>query len=211
MKNRMQVTVITEKVISALLKICCSIHVTIEGKENLKKLTELNSKGQGVLIVSNHQSPWETFYLQSLFHPLKTILKKELLNIPLFGWSLKLLDPVVIDRSKKVTSTNNVLKQGKDRLDKGDNLLIFPQGTRVSPGLTGRFSRSAAQMAVLANSPIIAVAHNAGEHWPAKSFWMKPGTIRLVIGEVITTEGYDSKAIAAKYSQWIIENMTVKR
>lgn len=210
MKKRMRVAVTTEKVISLLLKICCSIRVTVEGKENLQALAELNATGQGALIISNHQSPWETFYLQSLFYPLKTILKKELLDIPFFGWSLRYLDPVVLDRSKKIASTTQVLEQGKQRLNNGDNLLVFPQGTRMPPGSAGRFSRSATQLAMAAHSPIIAVAHNAGEHWPAKNIWMKPGTIRLVMGELIATDDCDSKAITSQYSQWIIENMAAK-
>ena len=207
MQSRMKVAITTERVISFLLRICCSIRVHVEGKEHLQQLTELNRQGKGLVIFANHQSPWETFYLQSIFFPLKTVLKQELLNIPLFGWSLRLLDPVILNRSNIIASASQIMTQGKERLMQGNNLLIFPQGTRMPLGRMGRFSRAPAEVALLSDSHVIPVAHNAGAHWPNKRPWMKSGTIYLVIGEPLDCTGMSSKAITAQCSQWIEQQM----
>ena len=111
----------------------------IIGLENLTK--------EPCVIVSNHQGQWETFSMQYLFHPLCTLLKKELLYIPLWGWAMKLLQPIAIDRSKPKEAIMKTLKDGSDRLSNGMYVLLFPEGTRVEAGRVGNYARSSFELA----------------------------------------------------------------
>ena len=177
------------------LRWCCGVVVEVHGNKQA-----LNSP---VVIVANHQSAWETFFLQYYFSPLSTILKKELLNIPFFGWGLKLLDPIAIDRGNPVQALKQIKQQGIHRLQTQHNLLVFPEGTRRPVGELGDYKRSGADIAQQAQVPIIAVAHNAGEHWLNKQIIKKPGTIQLVISEPWdTTGGVSSKQLMQDIQAW---------
>lgn len=89
------------------------------------------------------------------------------------------------------------------RLQQGNNLLIFPEGTRTPVGEAGNYARSGADIAISAGVPIIAVAHNAGVFWPHKQFIKYPGTIRVVISEPFATEGRDRKELTEEVKSWI--------
>ena len=107
----------------------------------LKFLCQIDWKVKGsilsknpVVIVSNHQGLWESFYLQTLVSPLTTIIKKELIYVPFFGWALNLLNPIKIDRSKKIQSAKRVIAKGSEKLEDGYSVLVFPEGTRSQKG-----------------------------------------------------------------------------
>ena len=104
------------------LKITCGVTYEVEG---LKQLP-----AGPFVVLSNHQSQWETFYLQLIFQPLATIMKRELLNIPGFGWGLRLLKPIAIDRSNPRDAMRQMLGKGKHRIEEGISVLVFPEGTR---------------------------------------------------------------------------------
>lgn len=163
-------------------KVTCGVRMEIEGQEFLQQ-------GRPFVLVANHQSDWETFSIQTLVKPLCTILKKELLRIPIFGWGLALIKPIAIDRSQRSAALKQILKQGKDRLSKGIPVLIFPQGTRVPVGEFGRFNKGAAMLACSAGVPVLTFAHNGGEFWPSKSWLRYPGTIKVKVGPAIPTIG----------------------
>lgn len=163
-------------------KVTCGVRMEIEGAEHLKK-------DKPFVLVANHQSDWETFVLQIMVKPVCTILKKELLSIPVFGWGLALIKPIAIDRSKPSAALKQILKQGKSRLADGIPVLIFPQGTRVPVGEMGRFNKGAAMLACSAKVPIVTFSHNGGEYWPSKSWLRKPGVIRVKIRPAIDTVG----------------------
>ncbi len=163
-------------------KVTCGVKVEIEGREYL-------TASRPYVLVANHQSDWETFILQLLVKPSCTILKKELLKIPFFGWGLALIKPIAIDRSQRSAALKQILKQGKARLADGIPVLIFPQGTRVPVGEMGRFNKGAAMLACAAKVPVVTFAHNGGEYWPSKSWLRKPGTIHVKIRPPIATEG----------------------
>lgn len=107
------------------LRITCGIRTEVEGLEKLPK-------GQQMVILSNHQSEWETIYLQLVAQPMSTVLKRELLKIPFFGWGLKALNPIAVDRGKPAAAMKQVLKQGKARLEEGMSVLVFPEGTELN-------------------------------------------------------------------------------
>ena len=162
------------------------------------------------VIVSNHQSFWETIYLQVLLYPLSTVLKQSLLRIPGFGWALSTLQPIAINRSEPVKSLRMVKEESIMRLQQGRNVLIFPEGTRKPVGELGSYTRSAADIAKSANVPIIALAHNSGKYWLNKKYIKRPGTINLVISEPIIVGDQNTKEVMADIQEWTqkqVDNM----
>ena len=171
-----------------LLRHLNGVHIEVEGLENIPA-------GQPVVIMANHQSQWETFYLQLLVSPQATILKRELLWVPFFGWALALLKPIAIDRKKPSQALKTILRAGEQRLKDGISVTIFPEGTRQAPGTLGRFNNGGAMLACRAGVPILPVVHNSGDCWPARSLLRYPGTIRLRICKSIKTEGKRARQV----------------
>lgn len=182
-------------VVMILLRVICGIRFQVEGKENIP-----NSP---VVIVSNHQSSWETIALFDLLWPICTVLKKELTYIPFFGWALSWAEPIVIDRSKKATALKEILRQGKKRLSGELSVLIFPEGTRVPPNETRPYMPGAALLAIKSGVPLLPVAHNAGCHWPAHQIKKIPGVIKVKIGEPLDTQSADPKQLTKQVESWI--------
>jgi 1-acyl-sn-glycerol-3-phosphate acyltransferase len=137
------------------------------------------------VVVSNHQGQWEAFCFQTLFHPLIVVVKKELLRVPLFGWALATLRPIAIQRDKPRQAAGKILTEGADRLGRGLSVLLFPEGTRMAPGVLGRYKRTSLGLASQNCVPVVPVVHNSGDCWPARRFIKYPGIIRVVIGEPI--------------------------
>lgn len=156
-----------------------------------------------VVVMANHQSTWETLFLQNHFQPISTIFKRSLLHIPFFGWGLALLWPIAIDRSSPLKALKRVKAMGKQRIRGGYSVLVFPEGTRMPVGQTGPFARSGADIAKGAGVPVIPVAHNAGECWPARQPLRFPGEITLVIGQPITTDDKSTREITEAVKNWI--------
>ncbi len=177
------------------LKITCRIKVNVEGLENIPN--------QPFVALSKHQSGWETFYLQRALRPVSTILKKELLMVPFFGWGLAMTRPIAINRSNPKAALRTVLSQGKQRIEEGNNILIYPEGTRIAHGLIGNYSRSGSSLAINTGAPILPIAHNAGICWPAHHFIKYPGTIHVIIGEPIESAGRNSKELTEEVKAWI--------
>lgn len=182
------------------LRLCCGLGLEIQGRDNLPK-------DGAYVVVANHQSEWETLYLQTLIRPMCSVLKKELLKIPFFGWALGLLDPIALDRSKRRGALKQLLTQGKERLQDGTPVLIFPQGTRVPVGKMGKFNKGGAMLAASAGVPIIPLIHDAGRLWPGKSFIKHPGKVQVHVGEPIATEGRSVDEIHADVEAWLKAHM----
>jgi 1-acyl-sn-glycerol-3-phosphate acyltransferase len=176
------------------LRVCCGVKVCIHG--DLKKIPK------ACVIVANHQSPWETFFLQRKLFPLSTILKKELLRLPFFGWGLRLMDPIAIDRSNPVQALKQIKKISHERLQKNKKIMIFPEGTRLPPGKVGAYKRSAADIAKEAGVPLIPIAHNAGEHWLDKDIIKKPGVIQLYVGDSVDMSDKNTKEAMQDIENW---------
>lgn len=183
------------------LKVCCNISYRVEGLENIPK--------QACIVYSNHQSAWETFFLQTLFYPQATVIKKELLSIPFFGWGFSRVSPIAIDRSDRKTAMQQVIEQGTQRLKDGIWVMIFPEGTRVDAGQRKPFTHGGARLAIASGVPLLPIAHNAGEHWPNNRFLKIPGEIRVVIGTPIWPQGKTETELTAEGERWI--NNTVDR
>lgn len=180
--------------------VSCGVRYRIEGRDNIPA---------GVFVMlSNHQSEWETLFLQTLKAPLCTVLKRELLHIPVFGWALRLLRPIPLDRSKPSRALRLVLTEGSARLSEGISVLLFPEGTRVAPGERKRFNKSGMHIACRAGVPILPVAHNAGERWPGKRFIKTPGQITVVIGTPIETAGRSPNDVTLEVERWIEKQLS---
>jgi 1-acyl-sn-glycerol-3-phosphate acyltransferase len=177
------------------LYVCCNIKFNISGQRH--------QQAYPCVVLAKHQSTWETMFLQYYFGPVSTILKQELLRIPFFGWGLASLKPIAIDRSNPIQALKDVKSKGLERLQEGNNLLIFPEGTRTRLGSVGNYARSGADIAIAANVPIVAVAHNAAQCWPHKHFLKYPGTISVVISEPIATAGRERKELTEAVKAWI--------
>ncbi len=183
------------------LRATCGIKYEIQGMENIP--------AHPVVVLSTHQSAWETIFLYYAMSPVCPILKKELLKIPFWGWAMSLQKPIAIDRSKPREAGRSLLIQGKERLEEGLSVVIFPEGTRSPAGTIKEFSRGGAKLAVSANFPVLPVIHNAGVCWPANTIIKKPGVIRVRIGEPIQVTGKTSIDIADAFSAWVEENKAV--
>ena len=181
------------------LKQTCQLSYQVQGLENIPKVP--------AIILSKHQSAWETIVYQQIFPSQVWILKRELLWLPLFGWTLASLKPIAIERKNLRQAMQQIVEQGKQRLAEGLWLVIFPEGTRVLPGEKKRYGIGGALLAEKSGSPIVPIAHNSGEFWPAKGFIKRPGTIQVVIGPVIEPSGKTYQEINALAEKWIEETM----
>jgi 1-acyl-sn-glycerol-3-phosphate acyltransferase len=178
-----------------LLRVICNIRMEVRGTENIPK--------EPCIILCKHQSAWETFALQVVFPPQVWVLKRELLWLPFFGWGLALTNPIAINRSDGKGAMKQLLRQGKERLEDGFCVVIFPEGTRVPFGQRGKYKIGGAMLAASSGVPVVPVAHNAGRLWGRNAFSKHPGLITMSIGEPINTKGLKADEINARVESWI--------
>jgi len=197
--RRYRLLMIWNRMVIHWLRLICGVDYRIDGLENLR--------GRGCVVVSNHQSSWETIFLATLFPQLCILLKRELLRIPFFGWALALMRPIAIDRSNPRAALKQVVEQGAQRLAEDCSVLIFPEGTRVDAGQSLRFSRSAAQLAIRAGVDIVCVAHDAGNCWPARRFSKTPGTINVAISVPMSSRDTDAGRLTQMAQAWIEQRL----
>lgn len=173
----------------------CALNYVVHGEENIP--------AEPAIILCKHESAWETLALQRYFRPQVWVLKRELLWIPFFGWGLATLRPIAIDRRSGRAALDQILSQGRARLADGCWVVIFPEGTRVAPGARRRYGSGGAMLAAKTGTPVIPVAHNAGDFWPRNAIIKRPGTIEMVIGPPIDSTGRSAAEINALAEQWI--------
>lgn len=182
-----------------LLRWLCGLRYRVEGLGHLPK--------HPAIIISKHQSSWETLAYQQIFPPQVWVLKRELLWVPFFGWGLAMTQPIAIDRGSGRRAVEQIVEQGRQRLETGRWVVVFPEGTRVAPGHHRRFGLGGAVLASATGFPVVPVAHNAGSYWPRRGFLKKPGVIRVVIGPVIDTRGKEPEQINREAQAWIEAEM----
>jgi 1-acyl-sn-glycerol-3-phosphate acyltransferase len=181
------------------LKLTCGVRFKVEGAENIPKTPSI--------ILAKHQSAWETIALQTIFPPQIWVMKRELLLIPFLGWAFIALAAIPINRSAGRAALKQLVEHGKDRLNRGLWVVIFPEGTRIAPGEIGKYHIGGAWLAAHTGTQVVPVAHNAGLFWPKTSFIKKPGTIQVVIGKPIQTAGLKPDDINAQVEDWIEHTM----
>lgn len=182
------------------LKLCCRIDYKVE--------TQAPLPDEPSVVLANHQSAWETILFQKIFPAQSYLLKKELLWIPFFGWGLAANEPIAIDRSQKTKALKQLIAEGKERLKRGRWIIVFPEGTRMPVGQPGEFQAGGAYIACKAGAPVVPVAHNAGAFWSkGNAFSKKPGTVTVIIGKAINTNGRKPRDVNAEAEAWIRETL----
>lgn len=181
------------------VELMCGVRYRIIGAENIPS--------RPCVVLSKHQSAWETLAFQVIFPPQVYVLKRELLWIPFFGWGLAMMSPVAIDRQSGIRALKQMLTEGKDRLQRGFWIIVFPEGTRTAPGSRGTYQTGGAAIAVNAGAPVLPVAHNAGRCWRRHAFRKFPGTITVSIGKAIDTAGKKADTVTAEVERWVEAEM----
>lgn len=149
------------------LRLFCNLELNLKGQENRPKTP--------AIYASKHQSALETFMYHLLINKPVFVLKKELLNLPIFGFYLKKMGMIAIDRSGGIKSLKLLLKEVENKLSQGYSIIIFPEGTRTTPGEKVEYNAGITAIYNLKAAPIVPVALNTGVFWPKNSFIKKPG------------------------------------
>ena len=160
---------------SFCLKLVLSVKISIKGKENV-------ISNEKFFIAASHQSMFETFYLQTIFNSPVFILKKELLLIPIFGWYLKKIGSISIKRNKVTKDNLSFFDDISNMIAESNRpIIIFPQGTRVSPDERPSFKKGASRIYEQLNISCQPVAINSGYVWPKKGEKKTDKTITISI------------------------------
>jgi len=178
-----------------LLRVLCGIRMEVRGAENIP--------ARPSILLCKHQSAWETIALQKVFPPQVWVLKRELLWLPFFGWGLAMTSPIAIKRSDGKGAVKQLLRQGKERLDMGFCVVIFPEGTRMPYGQRGKYKIGGALLSASTGVPVVPIAHNAGKLWGRNSFLKHTGVITMSIGPAIDPAGLKAEEINRRAEEWI--------
>ncbi|MCG8614044.1 MAG: 1-acyl-sn-glycerol-3-phosphate acyltransferase [Pseudomonadales bacterium] len=198
-RNRHQLVICFNKIVLAMAALFFNLRIQVEDVANIPQ--------QHCVVVSNHQSSLETVLLQTLFNPLSTVLKIELLKMPVVGRALRFMEPIAIDRSEPVLSYKSLIREGENRLGEQRSVLIFPEGTRVAIGAPIRFNKGAASLAVRCQVPILPVAHNSGLHWPQLNPDRQRRIITFKIGKPIYPQGKTVSQVHRESECWVADNV----
>ncbi len=158
--------------VSFILRVIAGISSKVVGRENIPNTP--------VIFAIKHQSAWETLALNHLFHYPVFILKKELMWIPFFGFYLHRVGMIALSRGS-TSALKTMIFKGRERIKEGRSLVIFPEGTRSTPGTHNEYKRGIFILYKNLQVPVVPVALNSGVHWPRRTFLKYPGTIVLNI------------------------------
>jgi len=181
------------------LKFTCNLSFEIHGSENIPN--------KPCIVFCNHQSAWETLALQIALPQQVWVLKRELLQIPFFGWGLWLTSPIAIDRSSGKKALLQMFNQGVIKIQKGFFIIVFPEGTRSNLDEDKKYHIGGSWLAKKIDCPVLPIAHNAGYFWPKNSFLKHPGKITLKIGPLIETQELSTDQINESAKKWINSNV----
>lgn len=179
----------------------CGMRWQVKGEQNLPD--------HPVIVLSKHQSTWETFFLVSQMpRHAAFVFKREILFIPFFGWAIGRLDMMHIDRRQGRRAFQHIVKSAPHQFEQHDRwIVMFPEGTRIPAGQTGEYKSGGARLALQNRTPILPVAVNAGHCWPKKPFIKQPGLITVSYGPLIQVEGKTADQINREVETWIETEM----
>ncbi len=181
-----------------LLKYILGITYKVHGAENIPD--------KPCVVLSKHQSALDIFVLLRVFDPQAWVFKQELLNIPCFGWALTATRPIAINRNAGRQALKIMVEKGKDKLNKGFWVLLYPEGTRTPPGQRGKYKSGGVLLAQKANVDIVPVAINTGLFWKKGKGAINNGVVDIVVGKPISTTNKNTKALTSEVETWIEEN-----
>jgi 1-acyl-sn-glycerol-3-phosphate acyltransferase len=155
------------------------------------------------VVLSKHQSAWETIAYTTIFPPHVYVIKRELLWLPFLGWGLGLMSPIALNRSTRKIALQRMIQLGGERLKQGFSIMVYPEGTRIPAGRRGHYKLGGAVVAVNNGALALPVAHNAGLVWPRNSFAKHPGKVTVVIGPPIAADGLTAEQVMRRAEEWI--------
>jgi 1-acyl-sn-glycerol-3-phosphate acyltransferase len=153
-----------------LLRFITGVRTEVTGTENIPP--------GGCIIASKHQSDWDVFAIFPHTGRPAYIVKKELMNIPFFGWAARSLDCIEIDRKKGAEAIPQMMRQARDALGRGCRIVIFPEGTRKPPLAPADYRQGIVRMYTDLKVPVVPVALNSGLFWGRNSLIIWPGLAR---------------------------------
>ena len=156
-----------------LLRVFCGLDHREIGLEHLPK--------GPAIIAAKHQSAWETLFLSRRLGQPAFILKRELLMIPLFGWFIRKVGMIAVDRAGKAAALKKMVRDANDAFAQGRQIIIFPEGTRTAPGAPPAYRPGVVHLYAEAGVPCLPIALNSGLFWPRRKFLRYPGTIVLEV------------------------------
>jgi 1-acyl-sn-glycerol-3-phosphate acyltransferase len=171
------------------------IRYVVEGRENIPR--------EPCVILSKHQSAWETIAYSGIFPPHVYVLKRELFWIPFLGWGLALYSPIGIDRTNRKAAMQRVVEQGNERFEQGFSIMMYPEGTRVAVGARRAYRVGGAVLAKQLGARVLPVAHNAGLVWPRNSFLKYPGKVTVRIGTPIESTDKTPEQLMRQVEEWV--------
>ncbi|MEG9883193.1 MAG: lysophospholipid acyltransferase family protein [Hyphomicrobiales bacterium] len=171
------------------LKVLAHVKVEIRGRERIPQ--------GGVLVAVKHQSLWETFALFTMLNDPAIVLKRELLWIPVFGWYIRRLGMIPVDRKAGARALRRMEKLAHKAIEQDRQVVIFPEGTRRAPGAPPDYKSGIAALCLSLGLPCVPVALNSGLFWPRRRFMRYPGTIVIQFLDPITPH-CDRKGFSAE-------------
>ncbi|GAB2455622.1 lysophospholipid acyltransferase family protein [Comamonas humi] len=184
-------------------RVIIGIRYQVQGMENLPV-----GSAKGAVLLVKHQSTYETFLMPAIMPvPLAYVFKKELLQIPFFGWSIGSLDMIHINRKDGSRAFHKVVEQGKRLLQQGLWVIMFPEGTRIPRGEAGEYKTGAARLAIMTGADVVPVAVTSAKCWPRKAFVKYPGVVDVSIGQPIPTTGRKHDELMQQVQDWIEAEM----
>ena len=147
----------------------------------IKVSGQIPSKKRVVIYAIKHQSAWETVYCTDLFSMPSIVLKKALIFLPVIGLYFLRAGAIPITRDQGLNALRKMRKNAKKAVEENRSMMIFPQGTRVSPGVSSKEKPYLPGVFFLysqTNVPVVPVAHNAGLLWPKNSFFKYPNRLK---------------------------------
>jgi len=181
----------------------CGVKYALHGMDNLKGL-----EGVSVIVLVKHQSTYETFLMPVIMpHPVSYVFKKELLRIPFFGWAIGCLDMIHIDRSQRTKAFAKVVEHGRVLLEKGNWVVMFPEGTRIERGQVGAYKLGGTRLAVQTGAHVVPVAVSSAKCWPRKALLKIAGTVDVSVGLPISSVGRTPEELMAQVQDWIESEM----
>jgi 1-acyl-sn-glycerol-3-phosphate acyltransferase len=160
------------KIALLLQKYILRLNYEVIGADNI-------SPNGGAIYAVKHQSAWETLALWHILDKPVFVLKKELLNIPIFGWYLAKVDNIVIDRKAGKKAILQIIAQSEKYLIEGRNIVIFPEGTRTKVGAESKYKAGIGALYSKLNTNIIPVALNSGIFWGRNAWVRKSGLVQV--------------------------------
>ena len=181
-----------------LLRVICGTQVSWRGTENIPR--------GSCIVACKHQSAWETFALYAVLADPIYILKRELMWIPLFGWYTWKAGLIPVDRSAGLAALSRMTARAQRTIagPRARQLVIFPEGTRRTPGAEPSYKPGIAHLYARTGLPCVPAALNSGLFWPRRSLLRRPGTIIVEFLPPIAP-GFDRPGFLARLQDTIEE------